>query len=95
MKATGIIRRIDDLGRIVIPKEIRKSMGIKEGDTLEVYTIPEENAVAFSLYKPDHKEQLKRLEEVILDEFYYHDYDSEKIAIIKSCFNKIKIVMGD
>ena len=36
MKATGIIRRIDDLGRIVIPKEIRRSMGIREGDAMEI-----------------------------------------------------------
>lgn len=38
MKATGIIRRIDDLGRVVIPKEIRRSLRIKEGDPLELYT---------------------------------------------------------
>lgn len=38
MKATGIIRRIDDLGRVVIPKEIRRTMGIKEGDPLEIFT---------------------------------------------------------
>lgn len=37
MKATGIVRRIDDLGRIVIPKEIRRTMGITEGDPLEIY----------------------------------------------------------
>ncbi len=35
MKATGVVRRIDDLGRIVIPKEIRKTLRIKEGDPLE------------------------------------------------------------
>ena len=38
MKATGIVRRIDDLGRVVIPKEIRRTMRIREGDTLEIYT---------------------------------------------------------
>ena len=37
MKATGIIRRIDDLGRVVIPKEIRKNLRIKEGDNLEIF----------------------------------------------------------
>lgn len=37
MKATGVVRRIDDLGRIVIPKEIRKTMRIKEGESLEIF----------------------------------------------------------
>lgn len=38
MKATGIVRRIDDLGRVVIPKEIRRVLRIREGDPLEIYT---------------------------------------------------------
>ena len=39
MKATGIVRRIDDLGRIVIPKEIRRTMRIREGDPLEILSL--------------------------------------------------------
>ena len=38
MKATGVVRRIDDLGRVVIPKEIRKTLRIKEGEPLEVFS---------------------------------------------------------
>ena len=38
MRATGIVRRIDDLGRVVIPKEIRKTLRIREGDPLEIFT---------------------------------------------------------
>lgn len=38
MKETGIVRRIDELGRIAIPKEIRRTLGIKEGDPLEIFT---------------------------------------------------------
>lgn len=38
MKATGIVRRIDDLGRVVIPKEIRRTLRIREGDPLEIFT---------------------------------------------------------
>ena len=49
MKATGIVRRIDDLGRVVIPKEIRRTMRIREGDPLEIYT-DKEGAVIFRKY---------------------------------------------
>ena len=45
MKATGIIRRIDELGRIVIPKEIRKTLRIKEGESLEIFVDNSENIV--------------------------------------------------
>ena len=38
MKATGVVRRIDDLGRIVVPKELRRTMRIKEGESLEIFT---------------------------------------------------------
>ena len=38
MKATGIVRRIDELGRVVIPKEIRRTLRIKDGDPLEIFT---------------------------------------------------------
>ena len=50
MKATGIVRRIDDLGRVVIPKEIRRSLGFKEGDALEIFV--ENNKVIFEKYFP-------------------------------------------
>lgn len=53
MKATGIIRRIDDLGRVVIPREIRKTLGIKEGDPLEIYTC--EDGICFKKYEADVK----------------------------------------
>ena len=43
MKATGIVRRIDDLGRVVIPKEIRRTMRIREGDPLDTSLTLEEN----------------------------------------------------
>ena len=48
MKATGIIRRIDDLGRVVIPREIRRSLKIREGDPLEI--LIEKNCVCFKKY---------------------------------------------
>ena len=48
MKATGIVRRIDDLGRVVIPKEIRRTLKIREGDPLEI--LIEKNCVCFKKY---------------------------------------------
>lgn len=51
MKATGIVRRIDDLGRVVIPKEIRRTMRIKEGDPLEIY-VDREGEVILKKYSP-------------------------------------------
>ena len=51
MKATGVVRRIDDLGRIVLPKELRRSMRIKEGESLEIYT-DGENRIILKKYSP-------------------------------------------
>ena len=51
MKATGIVRRIDDLGRVVIPKEIRRTLRIREGDPLEIYT-EKDGEVIFKKYSP-------------------------------------------
>ncbi|MDD6489615.1 MAG: stage V sporulation T C-terminal domain-containing protein [Clostridia bacterium] len=51
MKATGIVRRIDDLGRVVIPKEIRRTLRIREGDPLEIYT-DTDGEVIFKKYSP-------------------------------------------
>lgn len=59
MKATGIARKIDDLGRIVIPKEIRRSMGLKEGDPLEIYT--EDNCICFKKYIPYDAKNLEKV----------------------------------
>lgn len=51
MKATGVVRRIDDLGRIVIPKEIRRTLRIKEGDPIEIFT-DKEGEVILKKYSP-------------------------------------------
>ena len=51
MRATGIVRRIDELGRVVIPKEIRRTLRIREGDPLEIYT-DQDGEVIFKKYSP-------------------------------------------
>lgn len=50
MKATGIVRRVDDLGRLVVPVELRRTLGIESGDPLEVYV--EGESVIFKKYEP-------------------------------------------
>ena len=52
MKATGIVRRMDDLGRVVIPKEVRRTMRMKEGDPLEIFVNPQDGTVCFRKYQP-------------------------------------------
>ena len=54
MQATGIVRRIDDLGRIVIPKEIRRNMGIREGEAMEIFL--EDNYVCFKKYSSSEED---------------------------------------
>ena len=64
MKATGIVRRIDDLGRIVIPKEIRRTIGIHEGEPLEIF-IEGEDTVCFRKYKNNLSDAVEYLRDRI------------------------------
>ena len=61
MKATGIIRRVDDLGRVVIPKEIRRMMRIKEGDPLEIFTTSEGEIILKST-EPNKMQEIEVLD---------------------------------
>lgn len=72
MKATGIIRRLDDLGRIVIPKEIRKQMNINAGDPMEIYV--DGNMVCFGKYTSidqEHWNSAIRIANVMLNGFKF------------------------
>lgn len=64
MKATGIVRRIDDLGRVVIPKEIRRIMRIREGDPLEIYT-ESDGSVMFKRYNPIGEKDYAKAKQVL------------------------------
>ena len=57
MRATGIVRRDDDLGRVVIPKEVRRNFGIREGDPLEIYT-DRDGAIIFKKYAPNNTDDV-------------------------------------
>lgn len=74
MKATGIIRRIDDLGRVIIPKEIRRNLCLKEGDALEIYVF--EDGITFIPYRAERTlgVEISR----IVDAHEFDEQDNEK-----------------
>ena len=74
MKATGIVRRIDDLGRVVIPKEIRRTCHIREGDPLEIFL--QDDAVVFRKYNPGYRDNLMATLEDAAD--YYDNYEDDR-----------------
>ena len=64
MRATGIIRRVDDLGRVVIPKEIRRTTKIREGDPLELFIAPD-GGVMFQKYHPYDEAEWSKLKSML------------------------------
>lgn len=79
MKATGIIRRIDDLGRVVIPKEIRRACNIREGDPLEIFL--QDGAVVIEKYNPGYRDDLMA---TLQDAAYYYDnYEDDRATAEK------------
>ncbi|MGL4731754.1 MAG: stage V sporulation protein T [Clostridium sp.] len=91
MKATGIVRRIDDLGRVVIPKEIRRTLRIREGDPLEIFT-DREGGVILKKYSPIEelsefsKEYAESLQQTIGNIVIIADKDS--IISVSGCSKK-------
>ena len=75
MKATGIVRRVDDLGRVVIPKEIRRACNIREGDPLEIF-IDEDSGVVFKKYIPTYRDDLMATLQDAAD--YYDNYEDDR-----------------
>ena len=73
MKATGIIRRIDELGRIVIPKELRRTLNITADDPIEIFTA-DDGVIALRKYEPSNSvlSYLERLEALINNEEFRH-----------------------
>ena len=91
MKATGIIRRIDDLGRIVIPKEIRRTARLREGDAMEIFV--DDDCICFKKYNAvgDLKADLQSLKN---DLYTYIDYeDAEKMDKISKKFDEILLIL--
>lgn len=104
MRATGIVRRIDDLGRVVIPREIRKQFGVKEGDPLEFFV--NDNEIILRKYDTSIglKELVRKLDNEFLDvkndikmetadKIYEHIIALQEILKIWKMNNKIIIVV--
>ena len=108
MKATGIVRRIDDLGRVVIPKEIRRTLRIREGDPLEIFT-DREGGVILKKYSPIgeltdfSKEYAESLQQVIghiilvcdRDAFISVSGGSKKEYIERKVSSELEKIMDD
>lgn len=88
MKATGVVRRIDDLGRIVLPKELRRTMRIKEGDSLEIYTDGNDQ-ITLKKYSP-----VQNVNDFV-KEFVDSVYASNKIDIIITDNERVIASAGD
>lgn len=91
MRATGIVRRVDDLGKIIIPKEIRRTMSIREGDTLEIFLDPLNKMICFKRYTPlsEHADTLDQLEDWV-EEFMCEDRTKARDLIrqLRTVFQK-------
>lgn len=92
MRATGIVRRIDDLGRVVIPKEIRREMRIREGDPLEVFVDKNEGLVCFQRYDVEKNclAELKRLSDK-MTEYYWSPENNDNLKVINIAIHEIEL----
>ena len=84
MRPTGIVRRMDDLGRVAIPKEIRKYLGIREGEPFEIFTDPNARTICIKPYLP-YAEPWRLLEDVAEsmrdnEDFYTFAADVDALA---------------
>jgi len=91
MKATGIVRRIDDLGRVVIPKEIRRTLNIREGDPLEIYV--DGDGIIFRHYTPwkNMSDQVQYIRDIYADSMGI-DLTPAQSEIIQQMDNLIKLL---
>lgn len=93
MKATGMVRRVDRLGRLVLPKEIRKTMGIIEGTPMEIFTTAE--GIVIKKYYPELglSDIFKNLDEFLDDACI--DLGTQKTDDIRAYIRKIQMILAD
>lgn len=91
MMATGIVRRVDDLGRVVIPKEIRRRFGIREGEPLEIYTT--EDGIVFRKYNRSFIEEIDAIEVALKEHYDYGYLHHDERLKITELFNEVKAII--
>ncbi|WP_304841256.1 AbrB/MazE/SpoVT family DNA-binding domain-containing protein [Phocaeicola sartorii] len=91
MKATGIIRRVDDLGRIVLPKEVRRKVGITEGTPMEIFT----DSDGIVLKKYNTSKELMNVVSVLSEavDNSVDDLEGEKVSAIRGHIKEIRNVL--
>lgn len=92
MKTTGAIRRIDDLGRIVIPKEVQRILQMREGTPMEIYTIPD--GIVLKKYRPE-TELLEIMQYFDNALFSSEDLDANKAAKIRKHMRAIQEILEE
>lgn len=92
MKATGVVRRIDDLGRVVIPKEIRRTCNIREGDPLEIFL--QDDAVVFRKYNPTYRDDLMATLQDAADYYDNSEYDQATAEQLRKIAKEIDALLA-
>lgn len=90
MKTTGAIRRIDDLGRIVIPKDVRRTLQISEGTPMEIYTLPD--GIVLKKYRPETEllEIMQYFDDAMLSS---EDLDADKALLLRRHLRDIREIL--
>lgn len=90
MRATGIIRRVDDLGRIVIPKDVRRTLQIGEGTPMEFYILPD--GITLKVYHPETEllEIAEHFDNALANS---DDLDTYKAAKVHKCLKEIRRIL--
>ena len=92
MKATGIVRRIDDLGRVVIPKEVRVQLGIRDGDPLELYMSDDGKELVIKKYDTiaPIRSVINQLSDITSDKDFFKDLDEDTAVALRALTKILK-----
>jgi len=92
MKATGIVRRIDDLGRVVIPKEVRAQLGIRDGDPLELYMSDDGKELVLKKYDTTApiRSVINQLSDITSDKDFFKDLDEDTAVALRALTKILK-----